>query len=70
MTSLTCPVGWVGVLFATLDCFHGISECCTSLGPIEQGGVESMNKNLGGCNRYRPQGHKNTMSAGCQEGSG
>lgn len=70
MMARTCPVGWVRVLLAALDSLHSICQCCTSLGPIEQGSVECMDKNLGSCNRDRPQGDKNTLCTSSQEGSG
>ncbi len=58
------------VLLAALDSLHGICQCCTSLGPIKQGSVEGMDKNFGGRDRDRPQGHESTLSPSSQEGPG
>lgn len=66
----TCPVGRVRVLLAALDSLHGICQRGTSLSSIEQGSVEGMDKNFGGRNRYRPQGHKSTLGPSSEEGSG
>lgn len=60
----------MGVLLAALDSLHGICQRCTSFSSIKQGGVEGMDKNFGGCNRDRPQGHKGTLSTSSEEGSG
>jgi len=70
ISSLTCPVGGVRVLLAALDSLHGICQCCASLGSVEQGSVEGMDKHFGGCDRDRPQGHKSTLSTSSQEGRG
>lgn len=69
ISSLTCPVGRVWVLLAALDSLHGICQCRTSFGPVEKGGIEGMDKNLGGSNWDRPQGHKYTLSPSSQESS-
>lgn len=58
------------VLLAALDSLHGICQGGTSLGSIEQGRVESVDKHFGGCDRDGPQRHQDALSTSSQEGSG